>query len=162
MEELRQRVDKVYDLRDEEEQHGFAEMAEDPNHSECHPSKVTERVPYEHRRWVPVVVEESQRGEKERDHEVQRENMVISVVSIELQYIEDDDGAGDEEGLPGLDAIDPGQDVDGIRAEHSQHSHIYIIQDTQVEVHPQQDSERFGNHYDSVAEVGEVDHEERQ
>lgn len=53
MEELRQRVDKVYDLRDEEEQHGFAEMAEDPNHSECHPSKVTERVPYEHRRWVP-------------------------------------------------------------------------------------------------------------
>lgn len=29
-------------------------------------------------------------------------------------------------------------------------------------MHPQQDSERFGNHYDSVAEVGEVDHEERQ
>lgn len=53
MEELWQRVDKVYDLRDEEEQHGFAEMAEDPNHSECHPSKVTERVPYKHRRWVP-------------------------------------------------------------------------------------------------------------
>lgn len=51
-------------------------------------------------------------------------------LTIELQYIEDDDGAGDEEGLPGLDAIDPGQDVDGIRAEHSQHSHIYIIQDT--------------------------------
>lgn len=29
-------------------------------------------------------------------------------------------------------------------------------------MHPQQGSERFGNNYDSVAEVGEVDHEERQ
>lgn len=51
-------------------------------------------------------------------------------LTIELQDVEDDDGAGDEEGLPGLDAIDPSQDVDSIRAEHSQHSHIYIIQDT--------------------------------
>lgn len=51
-------------------------------------------------------------------------------LTIELQYIEDDDGAGDEEGLPRLDAIDPGQDVDGVRAEDSQHSHIYIIQDS--------------------------------
>lgn len=53
MQELRQGVDKVYDLRDEEEQHGFAEMAEDPDYSECHPSKVTERVSYKHRRRVP-------------------------------------------------------------------------------------------------------------
>lgn len=53
MKELRQGVDEVYDLRDEEKQHGFAEMAEDPNHSECHPCKVTERVPYKHGRRVP-------------------------------------------------------------------------------------------------------------
>lgn len=49
MEELRQGVDKVYDLRNKKEQHGFAEMAEDPDHSERHSSKVTERVSYKHR-----------------------------------------------------------------------------------------------------------------
>ncbi|TSY98088.1 hypothetical protein Baya_14174 [Bagarius yarrelli] len=53
VEQLWQRVDKVYDLRDEEKQHGFAEMTEDSDHSEGHASEVTEGVAYKHGRRVP-------------------------------------------------------------------------------------------------------------
>lgn len=37
-----------------------------------------------------------------------------------------------------------------------------IIALTQIQVHPQQDSEGLGHHDDRVAKVGEVDHEQRQ
>lgn len=66
MEKLRQGVDKVYDLRDEEQQHGFAEMAEDPDHGEGHAGKVTERVAYKDRRRVP-------KGKQEPNNEEQQE-----------------------------------------------------------------------------------------
>ena len=48
VEQLRQRIDEVYDLGDEEQQHGLAEMAKNAHHSKGHPSKVTERVSYKH------------------------------------------------------------------------------------------------------------------
>ena len=34
--ELRQRIHKVEDLRDKEQQHGLAEVAENSNNGECH------------------------------------------------------------------------------------------------------------------------------
>jgi hypothetical protein len=42
--ELRQRVDKVDKLGDEEEQQGLAEVAEDPDHGKCHASEIRVRV----------------------------------------------------------------------------------------------------------------------
>lgn len=148
VEELRQGVDEVDHLGDEEEQHGFAEVPQDAHHRKGHPRKVAEGVAHEHRggvparrtednplslvdgqsalskhilsislkwraetsaigeelksvdqvgvdiffffggetvcvgRWnKPVMVEKSQRGEEERKHEVQRENVVVSIVS---------------------------------------------------------------------------------
>lgn len=51
---LRQRVDEVNHLRNEEQQHRFAEVSQDANHSEGHPGKVAERVSHKHRRGVPV------------------------------------------------------------------------------------------------------------
>lgn len=54
MKQLRKRVNEVDDLRDEEQQHGLAEMAEDSNHCKRHSSKITECVSYKYRGGVPV------------------------------------------------------------------------------------------------------------
>ena len=53
-EELWCGVDKVEDLRDEEEEHGLAEVAEDGNHRKCHASKVAVCVTNKHSGGVPV------------------------------------------------------------------------------------------------------------
>lgn len=88
--------------------------------------------------------------------------MVVTVISTQLQQVEDDDGAGDEQGLTRLDAIDACKDVDGIGAEYCQHSHVDVVENTHVQVQPEQGSEGLGHHYDCVAEVGKIDHEQRQ
>ncbi len=51
--QLRQRVNEVDDLREEEKQHGLTEVAEYPNHCKRHSSKVTESVSHKHRGRVP-------------------------------------------------------------------------------------------------------------
>lgn len=51
--QLRQRVNEVDDLGDEEKQHGLTEVAEYPNHCKRHSSKVTESVSNKHRGRVP-------------------------------------------------------------------------------------------------------------
>ena len=56
--------------------------------------------------------------------------MTAGPPTMELQQVEEDDGARDEEGLSRLDAVDPGQDVDGVGAEHSQHAHVNVVQNT--------------------------------
>lgn len=47
--ELRQGVDKVHHLRNEEQQHRFAEVSQDANDSKRHPGKVAESVSHKHR-----------------------------------------------------------------------------------------------------------------
>lgn len=54
MKKLRQGVDKVDHLGDEEQQHHLAEVSQDADHSKCHPSKVAEGVSHKHRRGVPA------------------------------------------------------------------------------------------------------------
>ena len=51
---LRQWVNKVNHLRNEEQQHCFAEMSQDADYSKRHPSKVAESVAHEHRWRIPV------------------------------------------------------------------------------------------------------------
>lgn len=60
--QLGQRVQKVQDLGDEEEEQGLAEVAQDAHHGKGHTSKVTKGVPHEHPRGEPV--EERGRGGK--------------------------------------------------------------------------------------------------
>lgn len=48
----------------------------------------------------------------------------------ELQQVEDDDGARDEQGLTRLDAIDSSQDIDGVGAEDCEHSHVDVVENT--------------------------------
>jgi len=45
-----------------------------------------------------------------------------------LQHVEDGYGASNNKSLAGFNAINAGNDVDGICAEDSQHSHIHIVQ----------------------------------
>lgn len=49
MKKLRQGVDKVNYLGNEEQQHCFAEVSQDADYSKGHPSKVAESVSHKHR-----------------------------------------------------------------------------------------------------------------
>jgi len=51
--ELWNREDEVEDLRDEKEQHRFAEMSEDCDDSKRHSSEVAVRVANKHAGWIP-------------------------------------------------------------------------------------------------------------
>ena len=53
--ELWNGIEKIEDLWDEEQHHGLAEVAQNPNHSKRHASKVAERVPNKHSRWIPAM-----------------------------------------------------------------------------------------------------------
>lgn len=46
-------VKEVEDLRNEEQQQSLAEVAQDPNHSKYHASKIAECVAHKHTRGVP-------------------------------------------------------------------------------------------------------------
>lgn len=52
--QLRQRVNKVNHLRNEEQQHCLAEVSQDADHGKCHPGEVAESVPHKHRGGVPA------------------------------------------------------------------------------------------------------------
>lgn len=52
--ELGDRVEKIEDLGDEEEEHRLAEVGEDSNHCKGHSGKVTEGVTHKYLRWIPA------------------------------------------------------------------------------------------------------------
>lgn len=54
VEELRQRVEEVEYLWDEEEKHCLTEVPKDPHHSKRHTSKIAEGVTYKHAGWIPA------------------------------------------------------------------------------------------------------------
>lgn len=54
MKKLRQGIDKVDHLRDEEEEHRLAEVSQDTDNSEGHPGKVAESVSHKDGWGVPV------------------------------------------------------------------------------------------------------------
>lgn len=56
--------------------------------------------------------------------------MSLVLVPSQLHQIEADDGEGYHHCLSHLQPIDAGEDVDGIRAEHCQHAHVHIVQET--------------------------------
>ena len=54
VEQLRNWEEKVEDLRDEKEQHRFAEVAEDCDNGEWHSGEIAECVADKHLCWIPV------------------------------------------------------------------------------------------------------------
>lgn len=198
MKKLRQGVDKVDHLRDEEQQHHLAEVSQDANHSKCHPSKIAESVSHKHRWGVPAArqvlilnVNHICKCTLKKGHHFQLTSCGKTVLNwwrrtvswskgrtrghcgnplmddttnyrsdikwthfwrihtvvfshlhaytrcscsevltptAELQHIEDDDGAWDKKSLARFDPIDACEDVDGVCAEHCQHSHVDIVE----------------------------------
>lgn len=69
LEELRDGVQEVYNLRDEEHEKCLAEVTVYPNDCKGHAREVTKGVSNEDRGREPVVAEECQRRADEREHE---------------------------------------------------------------------------------------------
>lgn len=69
-------------LRDEEEEHGLAEVAQDADHGKGHAGKVAEGVAHEDARRVPVVLEQGGGHGDEGDDQVQRKVVGIGCRKI--------------------------------------------------------------------------------
>ena len=53
MKQLRDRVNEVDDLGNEEEQHCLTEVAQDSHHGKSHAWEIAERIAHKQSRWVP-------------------------------------------------------------------------------------------------------------
>ena len=76
----------------------------------------------------PVVFEESSRHSYEGEEEIDREGVFSPPVTRELKEVEEEDGETNDQGLPHFNPVNAGQDVDGIRAEDSEHTHVHKVQ----------------------------------
>lgn len=54
-EELRNGVQKIKNLRQEEEQHCFAKVAKNANYSKGHSRKITKCISHKHSAWIPAI-----------------------------------------------------------------------------------------------------------
>lgn len=70
IEQLRTRVEKVKDLRNEEEKHCFAEMSENAHHGKCHAGKVTISVANKDIGWIEIVIEKATGDGTKREHQL--------------------------------------------------------------------------------------------
>lgn len=61
---------------------------------------------------------------------------LITSAQEDFHEVECDNGKGNDEGLSYFKAIDASQDIDGIGAEDSQHSHVDVVQEANVEGMP--------------------------
>lgn len=73
VEKLRQRVEEVGHLRDEEEKHRLAEVPKDAHHGKGHASKVAEGVSHKHTGGVPAVSQERKQSSKDSPHRRRKE-----------------------------------------------------------------------------------------
>lgn len=48
----------------------------------------------------------------------------------QLNEVEEEDGEANYQGLPHFNAVDTGQDVDGVCTEYSQHTHVHKVENT--------------------------------
>ena len=126
LEELRTRIHKVDDLRNEEDEQGLAKVPEYARHRQRHSSEIRVCVPNEHSRRV-VVEQQQCRGDcNQGQRDVDREELGVSYADVfhaqlrqhhdlrEPHEVEEEHRARDHEGLPGLQPVESGEDVDGV------------------------------------------------
>jgi len=68
----------------------------------------------------------------ERQDKVDGEQVLGSPRPGQLNQVEEEDRTSNDRRLSHLDAIDPREDVDGIGAEHRQHPHVQVVENTCV------------------------------
>jgi len=116
--ELRERNSEVEELRDEKQEEGLAEMAKDASHPKGHAGKVCETVANKYLGRIPVVVDQGKRACKKRQREKHGQLVLSSKGSTKLKVVMNQNRAGNNARLGGLQTIDTGIDVDRIGAKH--------------------------------------------
>jgi hypothetical protein len=137
VENLGTRVEKVEDLRDEQQAEGFGEVTEYANDGEDHAREVAVSVADEYTSWVPVVGQQGTRDADPGEEQVEREKMRVGgwmgIWGKEVQAIVEGEQRGDDDALGHLNPVNARQHVDALRTEHGDTSHVYVVKDAKVE-----------------------------
>lgn len=168
-EELGARVEEVEDLRDEGEEQGFAEVAEDADDGEDHTGEVAVRVADEDPGGVPVVPPERRGDADEGEEEVNGEEVGVCCWmrarrrwrGVERQEVVEEEEDGDDDGLRDFDAVDAGEDVDAVGAEDGDAGHVGVVDPTKIDQVAEVGFELDWDDYVGDAVVDEVDDEHR-
>ncbi|KAF1737541.1 hypothetical protein CRV24_003161 [Beauveria bassiana] len=135
--DLRRRVGKVEELRDEQEAERLGEVAEDADDGKDHAGKVAVGVADEDARGVPVVAEEGGGDADPGQEEVEREEVRVGggvrIGRREVEGVVEGEEEGDDEALGDLNAVDAGEHVDALRAKHGDAGHVDVVQRAEVE-----------------------------
>ena len=109
---------------------------------------------------VPVVSQEADTGCYVGSQEVEREPVMVSQSAGQRHQVEDGDAGSDDDALADLEAVNTGQDVDGVGAEDGQHPHVEIVEEAELYAVTQDPSEHGGDH--NLRPVGGhvVDHQQ--
>jgi hypothetical protein len=114
--DLGHREHEVEDLREEEEDHGLREVTQNAHHGKSHPCEVAEGVTDEYFGGELIMLEETQGHKNEWDDDGQGEYVLRhclgSRTNVNLDYIVEQDEAGDHEALTSLNTVDTCVDVD--------------------------------------------------
>eukprot|EP00955_Chlamydomonas_euryale_P056542 356459-Chlamydomonas_euryale.AAC.5 len=153
LEQLGDAVDKVDNLRDEEEQQRLAEVAQDARDRDRHARKICKR---------------AERAARERQREVGREEVRVTCrVAAGADAPRDRRQAvrqhrtRDDKRLAGLQAVDSREDVDAVRAEDDKRDHVAEVQRPQLHIagQPDEQLQRLGHRN---ARATAVSREQRQ
>lgn len=139
-------------------------MAEDADNGENHAREVAVGVTDKDLGGVPVVAEQGARDADPGEEEVEREEMRVGggvgVGGEEVEAVVEDDEQGDDDALGDLDAVDAGQHVDALGAEHGDAGHVDVVEGPEVEELAQVGLELDGEDDRGDVKVDKVDDEQ--
>ena len=163
-EDLGYRVEKVENLRNEEEAEGLGEVAENRYDGEDHAREVAVGVTNEDSSGEPVVVEKGEGdtdpGEKKIEGEKMRVGGRVGVGSEEVETVVEGEEEGDDEALGDFDAVDASKHVDTLGAEHGDAGHVEVVEDAEIEELAEVGLELEGDDDAGDAKVDKVDDKE--
>mmetsp|Transcript_39759 Transcript_39759/g.66702 ORF Transcript_39759/g.66702 Transcript_39759/m.66702 type:complete len:215 (+) Transcript_39759:831-1475(+) len=136
LEQLRNGVHKVDQLRHEEQQQGLAEVPKNAHHGERHSRKIGERVSDKHFGRVPVEDQEGEGGRDERQHEVSGEEVRIAddlVGLVQHAQVVDENRDTDHQALTRFKAIDAGENVDRVGAKDGEKQHVEVVEHAEMD-----------------------------
>mmetsp|Transcript_50392 Transcript_50392/g.116321 ORF Transcript_50392/g.116321 Transcript_50392/m.116321 type:complete len:274 (+) Transcript_50392:553-1374(+) len=166
LEELRHRVDEIDHLRDEEEQYRLRVVPKNADDCKRHARKVAVGVANEDLRRMPVELQQRGGHGDERQHQAEREEVIVVQRSLrptpQLDEIVRNDRQSDHHRLPCLEAIHACEDVDRVGAEDGEGGHKHVVQDADVDRAANERIQRLGRHHDGATSVDRVDHQQRQ
>jgi hypothetical protein len=139
-------------------------VAEDADDGEDHSREVAVRVADEDLGRVPVVVEQRAGDANPGEQEVEREEVRVGgrvrVWREEVEAVVEGDEEGDDDALGDLDAVDAGEHVDALRAEHGDAGHVDVVEEAEVEELAEIGLQLDGDDDGRDVEVDKVDDEE--